>query len=99
MKKNLPLLLILAVAILLAACTAHPQAVQECVSGQPVGFWMGLWHGIIAPFTFIISLFSENITVYEMNNNGGWYNFGFLLGVGAFTSGGLLGGNRARRRR
>lgn len=52
---------------------------------KPAGFWVGLWHGIIAPVTFIISLFTKNVGFYEMHNNGKWYEFGFLLGVGAFT--------------
>ncbi len=51
------------------------------------GFWGGLWHGMIAPIAFIGYLFSDDIAVYALNNNGGWYLFGFLLGVGAFTGG------------
>ena len=51
---------------------------------DPCGFWEGLWHGIILPFSFIGSLCSENINIYELNNNGGWYDFGFCIGVGAF---------------
>lgn len=45
------------------------------------GFWGGLWHGFILPFSFIGSLFSDDIAVYAVSNNGGWYNFGFLLGT------------------
>ena len=26
--------------------------------------------------------------MYELNNNGAWYNLGFLLGLGAFVGGG-----------
>lgn len=69
--------------------------VKECVTGEPAGFWLGLWHGIIAPFTFIISLFTDSVSVYAVNNTGGWYVFGFLLGVGAFSS----GAGRASKRR
>ncbi|RMG65512.1 MAG: hypothetical protein D6722_15860 [Bacteroidetes bacterium] len=87
------------ILLVLASCTAHEQAVEACVSGAPAGFWLGLWHGAIAPFTFVISLFSDTITVFEVNNNGGWYLFGFLLGIGAFTSGGSAGGRAVRRRR
>jgi hypothetical protein len=54
---------------------------------QPAGFWIGLWHGIIAPIVFIVGLFTPKISVYETHNNGRWYDFGFLLGVGAFTRG------------
>jgi len=48
---------------------------------KPPGFWAGLWHGLICVITFIISLFSKSVEMFEVNNNGGWYNFGFLLGA------------------
>ena len=83
MKKVLIFLLVL---VLFTGC-ADVAVVDECLTPDPYGFWGGLWHGIIAPFSFIGSLFSDNIAVYAVNNTGGWYDFGFLLGVGAFTGG------------
>ena len=62
--------------------------------GDIAGFWQGLWHGIIAPITFVVSLFSDSVHVYEVHNNGNWYNFGFLLGVATILGGG--GGERQR---
>ena len=58
-----------------------------CETNDPYGFWGGLWHGIITPFAFIGSLFSDNIAVYACNNSGGWYDFGFLIGVGGLGFG------------
>lgn len=58
------------------------------------GFLMGLWHGIISPVTFVISLFTDKISLYEVHNNGGWYDFGFVLGAGILFG----GGSRASRR-
>ena len=55
---------------------------------KAAGFWAGLWHGFICVFTFIIGLFSDNVTMYEVNNSGNWYNFGFLLGAAIFLGGG-----------
>ena len=55
--------------------------------GSIAGFWLGLWHGLICPITLIISLFSDNVHFYEVYNSGGWYNFGFLLGVGSSFGG------------
>ena len=52
---------------------------------NPAGFLAGLWHGIIAPITFIISLFAREVSIYETNNNGRWYEFGFMLGIGAYA--------------
>jgi hypothetical protein len=55
---------------------------------KPAGFWAGLWHGLICWITFIISLFSKSVEMYEINNSGGWYNFGFLLGASIALGGG-----------
>jgi hypothetical protein len=52
---------------------------------QPAGFWGGLWHGIIAPIIFIVSLLANGVSIYETNNNGRWYEFGFMLGIGAYA--------------
>ena len=57
--------------------------------GNVAGFWQGLWHGFTLPFTFFISLFNPKVGLYESHNNGGWYNFGFFLGLMM-----ILGGNK-----
>jgi hypothetical protein len=48
---------------------------------RPAGFLGGLWHGFIAPITFIVSLLVSGVSNYETNNNGRWYEFGFMLGI------------------
>lgn len=76
--------------LVLMACTAGP---NPLVAQEPLaGFWKGLWHGFIMMFTFIISLFNDSVSMYEVNNNGNWYNFGFLFGAMMFWGG---GGNQA----
>ena len=82
MKK---LFLILFAVLLLASCTAEP--VNLAHIEEPSGFFMGLWHGIIVVFSFIGSLFSDSIAIYEVNNTGGWYDLGFIMGIGAFSGG------------
>jgi hypothetical protein len=52
---------------------------------EPAGFWGGLWHGFIAPITFLVSLFATGVSIYETNNNGRWYESGFMLGIGAYA--------------
>jgi hypothetical protein len=54
-------------------------------NAKPAGFWGGLWHGLIAPYTFLISLFARGVSIYETNNKGRWYEFGFMLGIGAYA--------------
>ena len=55
------------------------------LGARPAGFWSGLWHGIVAPITFIVSLFVDGVSIYETTNNGRWYEFGFMLGFGAYA--------------
>jgi hypothetical protein len=94
-RKSMVVGLVLLLVVTLTACAAGPNAAanQPGPEGQVAGFWLGLWHGFISFFTFIISLFNDNVSVYEVHNNGGWYNFGFILGVSMFFGG---SGNRTR---
>jgi hypothetical protein len=48
---------------------------------EPIGFLSGLFHGFIIIISFIGSLFFDDITIYAIYNNGGWYNFGYIIGV------------------
>ncbi len=84
-KTNIILSLVLASTVLLMSGCANPQPIQECVVNSPSGFWSGLWHGFISIFSFIGSLFDKDIAVYDVNNNGGWYDFGFLWGAGVLS--------------
>lgn len=94
-KKHLVLGLMLLVLIL-AACAAgaNPEVGAAAEGGDVAGFWLGLWHGIIAPVTFVVSLFTDNVNLYEVHNNGNWYDFGFVLGAGILFGGGFLGRRR-----
>jgi hypothetical protein len=87
MKNSVKILILVAIAMILFTSCAHVQPDTACLTGKVYGFWNGLWHGMIAGFTFIGSLFNHDVAVYAINNNGAWYNFGFLLGVGAWGGG------------
>jgi hypothetical protein len=90
-------LLLSGTALLLAACAAGPNELVD-TGPDPAGFWLGLWQGLISPITFIVSLFTTNVNIYEVQNNGNWYDFGFVLGVAcAFGSGGWGGTAGVRR--
>ena len=84
----------LALVSLLAACTATQPSAADVTTPS---FLYGLWHGIIAPVTFIVSLFIEDLRIYAFPNAGLWYDFGFMLGISGF-SGGIFSGSRRRRR-
>ena len=63
--------------------------------GSVADFWFGLWHGLILPVTFLVSLFQDGVNVYAAHNNGGWYNFGFLWGAAIVLGGGGSAASKA----
>ena len=60
---------------------ANPLVNEPAENGIVAGVVQGLWHGIIAPVTLVMSFFNEAVQMYEVHNNGREYNLGFLLGV------------------
>lgn len=47
---------------------------------DPPGFFIGIWHGILAPYTLIVRWFID-IQMYELPNSGFGYDIGFLIGL------------------
>jgi len=94
-------LMALSLVLVLAACAAgaNPEVGKAAAGGESAGFWLGLWHGIISPVTFVISLFNEKVSIYEVHNDGNWYDFGFVLGAGILFGGGFLGIGRNSSKR
>ena len=83
--------------LVLAACAPGPNHLKSTPNDRHTvpGFWTGLWQGFIAPFVFVISLFKSGLNIYEVHNNGAWYNLGYLFGVACVCGG---GGHKAARR-
>lgn len=77
MKK---VLMFLFVAMFLSGCADHV-AFEQAAKLTQVGFWYGLWHGLILPVSFVISLFDPTVSVYAIYNDGVWYNLGFVFGA------------------
>ncbi len=69
--------------ILMTSCAAN-EPVDECLTGQTYGFLWGIWHGIIAPISLVISLFDEEVVMFAVNNTGFFYGLGFLIGSGGW---------------
>jgi hypothetical protein len=95
MKTRIAIVCLLAFSVLLAACAPGPNEFVQ--TGTVAGFSRGLWHGLIAPVTFVLSLFSHDVGIYEIHNNGNWYNFGFIIGVLCHHDGTAAGRNLRRR--
>ena len=57
------------------------------VAPEAPGFLFGLWHGFIFPVAWLLSLFTDEVAIYAVPNNGGWYDFGYFLGIAVFGIG------------
>jgi hypothetical protein len=69
----------------LTACAASQS--RDAVAPNAPGFLLGLWHGLIFPIAWVVSLVVPNVAIYAVPNNGGWYDFGYFLGVVVFGVG------------
>jgi len=90
------------IALHLPACLKTACAASQAsgaVAATAPGFWLGLWHGLIFPLAWIVSLFAPNIAIYAVPNNGGWYDFGYFLGIVVFGVGARRGHKVVVRRR
>ncbi len=70
---------LVATLLVLSACAAH-QA-HSAVAPEAPGFLLGVWHGFIFPIAWVVSLFMPDVAVYAVPNNGGWYDFGYFIGI------------------
>ena len=77
MKK---LLLLSAAVIFLVSCAYQPPNVAY----DPAGFFMGIIHGLIAPFALIAGFFSD-VRIYAVPNSGWLYDLGFMLGISCWA--------------
>jgi hypothetical protein len=101
MKKKLFIFILMAILlVIMAGCAPGPNPAVNTPDeqGSIGGVWLGLWHGIIAPVTLIFSVFDASVHMYDVHNDGGWYNLGFLLGIGVFFGALWAAGEPARRR-
>jgi hypothetical protein len=73
MKKAI----ILALALALAGCAQQPMSETY----DAPGFFTAIWHGLTVSFSLIGHIFDDSIRIYAFPNSGGWYDFGFLIGI------------------
>lgn len=87
-RKGLRAAALAALLLPLAACARQAGTAVE--AGAP-GFLHGVLHGFIFPFAFIASLFMDDVAVYQVPNNGGWYDFGYFVGIVVLGGGSWFG--------
>ena len=95
-SKTIRLSALFVAMLALAACAAHQAS--SAVQPQAPGFLLGVWHGFIFPLAWILSLFLSNVSVYAVPNNGGWYDFGYFIGI-VFLGVGSHGSRKAAANR
>jgi hypothetical protein len=69
------------VSIQIYAPGPNPLVNKPDTYNRVAGILMGIWHGVISPVTLVISFINSNVQMYEVHNDGGQYNLGFLIGV------------------
>lgn len=83
MKNKLLYLTVILLLFFVSCAPSHE--VTECLpkNEHQANFWNGVWDGLIIWFSFIASLINDKYSVYNVNNNGHWYDFGFIGGFWA----------------
>ena len=97
-KKSILILSLAGLALLLAASCA-PGNERWASLDNRANFWAGLWHGLIIIVTFVVSLFTNEVRIYEVNNVGWGYNLGFLLGCMISLGGGARASHGRKKRK
>lgn len=80
MKKYAVVFFVILSLLLVASCAPglNPNKDTPNEEGMVAGYWNGFWHGLIMPYSFIGSWFTDNVNIYEVHNNGLWYHLGLF---------------------
>lgn len=76
--RMLKLFFLVPIVLLITSCAAGN---EQFAQDSPADFWWGIWHGMISVISLIVHIFNDSVVVYEVDNTGAWYDFGFLLGI------------------
>lgn len=76
-KKILVIAVLVIMVLTMTGCLPGDSRYDD----RPAGFLWGVWHGWTAPISLIIQLFKPLVRVYEVNNTGWWYDFGFYISL------------------
>jgi hypothetical protein len=99
--KNMwvPVACVVLLAVFAAGCAGTNPLQGTAGSHGVAGFWAGLWHGLICPIAFVVSLFNHGVRIYEVHNSGVLYDLGFLIGASSSIGSAGHGSGRGRRDR
>lgn len=77
-KKYIFIIMLVLMVVTLSGCVPGS---EKYTMQDPAGFLAGIWHGWIAPFTLVVSFFSDNVRMYEIINSGIAYDAGFYMAI------------------
>ncbi len=77
-KRNMLLVTMVLFCVTLSGCVPGDGTNSPT---NVAGFFSGVWHGWIAPFSLIYSFFNNDIRIYEVYNNGFLYDLGFYMAI------------------
>jgi hypothetical protein len=93
-KTLMAILIVLLCTIILTGCFPGGEHYQK---DTPAGFFSGVWHGWIAPVSLVLGIFYNDIRIYEPNNTGWWYDFGFYIAIVGGFGGIALSRNKMKK--
>jgi len=70
--------LLLVLMLLLSSCLPGTIITTD---NQRAGFFLGIWHGWIAPISLVVGIFNPAVRIYEVFNTGWLYDFGFYIAI------------------
>ena len=81
MKIDKKLMLFLMITIICISLTGCIPGDGSNSATHTAGLFSGIWHGWIAPFSLIYSIFNKSARIYEVYNNGFLYDLGFYMAI------------------
>lgn len=68
-----------AILLALMLCSCANQYSVVSIS-DPYGFFSGIWHGMIFPFSLVGTIIFDDVFIIGKPNTGFSYHFGFFMG-------------------
>lgn len=81
--KKFILLIIANITIILVSSVSAEAFVKNYQYSQynPAGFFSGIWHGLLSPYSLVARWFMDDVVMYAIPNTGWFYDASFLIGV------------------
>ena len=81
MKKKKQLMLVCLASLLMILLSGCVPGDGSYTDENRAGFFLGIWHGWLAPVSLIMGIFNNQLRVYETLNTGWWYDLGFYMAI------------------